>query len=389
MPSTIFRFAEAKKPEDPKADSKQFRESLSALAFAADGRVAFLAGDETVEITPSIERLLRQPDGVYAHHISLPISDFLTLPDTDEEDGRQGEIDIEGISIDDGWLWLTGSFSCNRKKPKREDPFAEQLKTIGHVRVGKNRFFLGRIPLDPSAEGGSSLAKKVGEREAGRVKMMEAKGAFIQALEVDEHFSPFLRTFDNDKLKKVRLPGKDNGLDVEGLLVRGNRVFLGLRGPVLRGYACILELAVQQAEPSGGLELIPLKVDAGTQTRLYRKHFVRLDGLGIRDLEEVDGNLLILAGPTGDVHGPEQVYRWRAWRSQIAEHDTITDLKSDGSGWPVPVQSDSTVGHPEAIALWPFSPSDSRQVMVMRDSPGAAPSGEPFSAVGELTNLPA
>ncbi len=50
-------------------------------------------------------------------------------------------------------------------------------------------------------------------------------------LEDDEHLAPFLA-----------IPGKDNGLDVEGIAVRGDRVLLGLRGPVLRGWALVLEL---------------------------------------------------------------------------------------------------------------------------------------------------
>jgi hypothetical protein len=31
------------------------------------------------------------------------------------------------------------------------------------------------------------------------------------------------------------IPGKENGFDVEGLAFYQNRIFLGLRGPVLRG----------------------------------------------------------------------------------------------------------------------------------------------------------
>jgi hypothetical protein len=43
----------------------------------------------------------------------------------------------------------------------------------------------------------------------------------------DPHFEGFIRT-------KV-IPGKDNGFDSEGLAVADDRVFIGLRGPVLRG----------------------------------------------------------------------------------------------------------------------------------------------------------
>lgn len=40
----------------------------------------------------------------------------------------------------------------------------------------------------------------------------------------DPHFAPYLA-----------IPGKGNGFDIEGLAVDGQRLFLGLRGPVLLG----------------------------------------------------------------------------------------------------------------------------------------------------------
>jgi Protein of unknown function (DUF3616) len=47
----------------------------------------------------------------------------------------------------------------------------------------------------------------------------------------------------------------------------------------------------------------------GQEGHLYKKHFLHLNGLGIRDLC-IDGeDLLILAGPTMDVDGYVHVYR--------------------------------------------------------------------------------
>ena len=46
---------------------------------------------------------------------------------------------------------------------------------------------------------------------------------------------PLLRPF-------LPIPSKDNGLDIEGITARGDRVLLGLRGPVLRGIALVAEL---------------------------------------------------------------------------------------------------------------------------------------------------
>jgi hypothetical protein len=44
----------------------------------------------------------------------------------------------------------------------------------------------------------------------------------------DEHLAPLLV-----------IPSKDNGLDVEGLAAHGESPFVGLRGPVLRGWAVV------------------------------------------------------------------------------------------------------------------------------------------------------
>jgi len=41
----------------------------------------------------------------------------------------------------------------------------------------------------------------------------------------------------------------------------------------------------------------------------YKKHFIYLNGLGIRDLCWDGEDLLILAGPTMDLDGPVRVYR--------------------------------------------------------------------------------
>ena len=62
-----------------------------------------------------------------------------------------------------------------------------------------------------------------------------------EALKKDDHIAPFMQRGLPDGTVKG-IPSKDNGLDVEGLAVSGNRVFLGLRGPVLRGWTVVIEL---------------------------------------------------------------------------------------------------------------------------------------------------
>jgi len=56
------------------------------------------------------------------------------------------------------------------------------------------------------------------------------------------------------------------------LAVVGERLFFGLRGPVLRGWAVILEVELKEdnKQPS----ILELK-SIGKKGRLYRKHFLR------------------------------------------------------------------------------------------------------------------
>jgi hypothetical protein len=56
-----------------------------------------------------------------------------------------------------------------------------------------------------------------------------------EALRGDEHLGSFLT-----------IPGNDNGFDIEGLAMARERLFLGLRGPVLRGWAVILEVELEE-----------------------------------------------------------------------------------------------------------------------------------------------
>ncbi len=118
----------------------------------------------------------------------------------------------------------------------------------------------------------------------------------MEALANDAHLGFFV---------KAEIPGKDNGFDIEGIEVYQNRIFLGLRGPVLRGWAIILEIELQEINTQGLLDLKYL----GKNGEKYKKHFIYLNGLGIRDLCWDNQDLLILADPTMDLDAPVTVYR--------------------------------------------------------------------------------
>jgi len=158
----------------------------------------------------------------------------------------------------------------------------------------------------------------------------------------------------------VGIPSKDNGLDVEGLAVSGNRIFLGLRGPVLRGWTVVLEL--QMVDSSNGL----FKLDSlGTSGVRYRKHFLQVEGLGVRDLAIHGKDLCILAGPTMDLDGPVFIYHWSNALDQVSDSFTwLQDLKRVVS-LPFGVGKD----HAEGITL---IRSDPLSVLVCYDSPDKA-----------------
>lgn len=71
----------------------------------------------------------------------------------------------------------------------------------------------------------------------------------------------------------VGLPCKENSLDIEGLAVRGNTVLLGLRGPVITGWAILVRMEMK-ATKSGALK--PRKLPGGRRYRLAAQ--LRPDG---------------------------------------------------------------------------------------------------------------
>lgn len=377
--------AKEPKGEDDK-EKKKFRGSLSAVAFAANGKALFLGGDETVEKEPSIELLTRKEDGSYGNHQSLLLSSFIPLPDPTVDEGRVGEIDIEALAVKGGYLWIAGSHSCNRKRPSPDDPPSKGLKKLAAVEEGKNRFFLGRIPIADDPQTGVKLVKENGNRKAGRLTGSDKDWNLLTELANDAHFGPYLAPFKSDG-KIVRLPSKDNGLDIEGLAVEHDRLFLGLRGPVLRGWACILEIKVKDKGSDGDFELEGLNGAAPKSPR-YHKHFLDLDGLGIRDLHADGENLYILSGPTMAMDGPARLTLWEGAFKAMAGGDTVTHSETNGLGKPKDLMVGTGHDHPEGIALLQNTASGPQKMVIVYDSPAASRFEGDTNVKADVLSLP-
>lgn len=333
------------------------RRDVSCIAIF--GKTVFLACDETA----SIEALVCR-DGGYGDHRHIRLSDFFDLPD-----GPDGEMDIEGLSVSSGYLWIVGSHSLKRDKPERQEHSAKDaLRRMLDIDRDANRYFLGCVPIAEDSDGGGArLVKKAGSRRAASLKLDSDKSKLLDWLEKDGHLAPFLD-----------IPSKENGFDIEGICAHGDRIWLGLRGPVLRGHGVILELEMKRPKPSR------LKARRIDDRKRYRKHVIDTNGLGVRDLCIDGSDMLILVGTPLASDGPARVLRWRN-----AIHHTqsgVVDSKHIVPLVEVPYGGDRD--HPEGIDLLEGTGRRGPQLIVVYDSPAEERVGSnPASLAADLFSL--
>jgi hypothetical protein len=270
--------------------------NLSGAAFT--NAWLWVAGDEAC----GIDRLRRlDPIGNeslrFGEVRDFPLSELLDLPGAAED-----EADLEGMAVADGFLWVVGSHGLKRKSAKPDRDHADNAKRLAKTTLDGNRRLLACLPIEPNSRGEPCLVRRAKDgRQALRLKGNAKHNLLTEALAYDPHFGPYMA-----------IPGKDNGFDIEGLAVDGRRLLLGLRGPVLRGWSALLEI---ETETQGDqLRLAPLD-DSGL---LIRKHFLELDGLGVRDLHFCGDDLYILAGPTMVLNGDIRVFKWPGAKSVLA-----------------------------------------------------------------------
>lgn len=332
---------------------------LSAAAFDDAGGL-WLAADELEAGRVALSRLQPEGLGIYGSRQRFDVRDFIDLAaGGDEED----EADIEGLDVAGPYLWLTGSHASKRSRPKGKET-GKDLARLARVTVERNRFLLGRIPLVNGAPVRSAPhPDRPGEElRAARLADGEGGNVLTAALLGDQHLGPFLRTVHDRDGSPLLLPlaSKENGFDIEGLAVIGKRLFLGLRGPVLRGWATLLEIEPRD-EAEGRLGLAGI----GDGGRGYRKHFLDLDGLGIRDLARDGDDLLILAGPTMTLRGLLRVYRLRDVAGLAADSLTAADDPRLVALFELPMVAGGDNAEGFARFAWPGRPG----LLVVYDGP--------------------
>lgn len=232
----------------------------------------------------------------------------------DEPGKALEEMDLEGIAVDGNFVYVLGSHSSKRKKVDPKKPHAKNRQAIhAPPEIQPSRDVLIRFELD----------------DAGKASPLQ-RTSLRQFLANNEPFKSF-----------GSVASKENGVDAEGIAVWKGRVYVGFRGPVLRGNFTPI-----------------LKFKFGQPISLPEVLYVNLQGRGVRDLARVDEGLLILAGPVGDGPGTYQVYLWDG-RDQIQGTGAPTSETDPGirllGELPIPNTDESLGGgaaaKPEGLAL--------------------------------------
>jgi hypothetical protein len=192
------------------------------------------------------------------------VSNGLTVLDTPA--GQVEEMDLEGIAVDGQTVFVLGSHSSRRKKVDAQKAYAKNRTAfMSPPEAQPARDVLLRFDLDAAGK-------------AGPIERTSLRG-FLNATEPFKSFRA--------------MASKENGIDAEGLAVSDHKLYVGFRGPVLRGNFTPI-LRCQFGSPIGAPEVL----------------FVNLGGRGVRDLARVEGGLLVLAGPVGDGPGSCRLYLW-------------------------------------------------------------------------------
>jgi Protein of unknown function (DUF3616) len=355
---------------------KALRDGLSVVVQIGD--TLWVANDETI----SLERLSclssnRDGDHKYGEHTQFPLNDFLQLPVPPPSDPAERlqieEADLEGLDYEDGYLWLVGSHSLKRKKPDENESVKDNVERLAKVGRDGNRFLLARIPV-AEKDGTYTLEKKFNNRTAAQLRGDDKSNDLTDALASDKHLRASLS-----------IPGKDNGFDIEGLAVVGDRIFIGLRGPVLRGWAVILE--VEPKEDEGNVSKLRLK-KIGRDDRPCRKHLLQLGGLGIRDLCVHGSDLLILAGPTMDLDGPVTVFRWPGGTDPEEESLIFADRLPILLQVPYGTGEHKGKDHAEGMTLFASGGGHARSVLVVYDSASKERLKETNSVEADIFDFP-
>jgi hypothetical protein len=195
--------------------------------------------------------------------------------------GKFPETDLEGAAwLDDRIFWI-GSHGRNRD---------------GKQRPNRHCFFATTV-----------------QQTTNDVKLVPV-GSCYKGLLKDLTRARSLKPFNLDAASR-RAPKARNALNIEGLCaVGGHALLIGFRNPIPNGRALLVPL------------LNPNRVILGQRAAFGSPILLDLGGLGVRDLANWEGKILILAG----AYDTEKVFRLYVWTGGPEPPRAIPDLDFHG-----------------------------------------------------------
>ncbi|ATX78990.1 Protein of unknown function (DUF3616) [Mariprofundus aestuarium] len=230
---------------------------ISAAAFLGD--ILVIGADEAVGHDKNenyIQLLKREGD-------NYRVSSNILVYRGDKEHGR--ELDIEGLAVEENRIYVNGSHALARKQIKPETEYKKNLNRLATIKMEPGRKQLFRLTLD-------SMNNVTERKQISLAKIISN--------------DPILAPFS-------AIPSKENGVDIEAIAAKNGQLYLGFRGPVLRGgFVAVMQLDFDNPEKS------------------YRLLYLNLGGLGIRGMVSVPDGFILLAGPVVELPNEYRLYHW-------------------------------------------------------------------------------
>ncbi|WP_192642028.1 DUF3616 domain-containing protein [Bosea sp. OAE506] len=233
------------------------------------------------------------------------------------------ELDAEAAATDGRFYYVAGSHSAKRSDCET-NPESRRLMRFGLDPK------TGRADLDSS----------------GRPKEM----ADTNALWTLMGSLPGLKEHVGDGMCLGTIPPGRNGVNIEGLAVKGERLFVGYRGPVTRDGAKVLSVDKKALFEGGPADPKLFTLPLGP-------------GRSVRDLVAVSDGILILTGPDDDKANEGRGFAVLHW---TGADETIRPLASLDLGGVTLRGCDEEI-KPEAIAVLSDEPGRPYEALILSD----------------------
>ena len=248
------------------------------------------------------------------------------------------ELDAEAAATDGIFYYVTGSHSAKRKD-------CENNSDSRHV----VRFRVDHSTGRPLRSTGDPNGKLVDYADTGRLWTVMASLPALSNYVGDN------MCLGTDPPKKGPHTAGKRGVNIEGLAIKGDRLFFGFRGPAVDGKANILAVDAEALFSGGDVHPTVSTIRVGK-------------GQGIRDLHTVSDGILVLAGPDDDAGDKDvgwTVVRWdgKDTGDAVARPKVLARLDLSG----VTKRSCDDDLKPEAFAVIDDQPGKSYRMVIFSD----------------------